>query len=121
MKFVLITKDQGMEDAARKGFSRSDEILVFPDWEPALNACDGADLLFVDLIATLTTPHKIAGYEAFGTAKMEHPIAATTPLVLLSPEVDYDLDFIVGWEGFVLANVQRPVNQAKFRRAATWA
>ena len=120
MKFVLITKDTGLVDEARKGFHPEDELEAFEEWEKGLDACAGADLLFVELVATLDTPHKISGYEKFGEAKRSHETAAPIPLALVSPEDDYELDFMVGWPNFVFANVRQPVTYKIFRRASTW-
>lgn len=120
MKFVLITADEEMVREAKEGFHPSDTFESHSDWEAGLNACEKADLLFVDLLATLEEPHKIAGYEKFAHAKMGHPIAKETPLVLISPPDDYDLDFMAGWPDFVYANVRRPINYKIFRRASTW-
>lgn len=120
MKFVVITKDPEIEAAAREGFHPSDDCHAFSDWSRALDACDGADLLFVDLLATLTEPNKIAGYENFATAKMAHPVAAGTPLVLIAPPEEYELDFMAGWPNFVFGHVRRPVTYKIFRRASTW-
>lgn len=120
MKFVLITKDSDVEEAAREGFHPADRCVTFADWQDALEACGDADLLFVDLLATLEEAHKIAGYERFANAKMGHPNAAPVPLVLISPPNDYDLDFMAGWPDFVLGHVQRPVTSKIFRRASTW-
>lgn len=77
-------------------------------------------MLFVDLLATLLEPHKIAGYEAFAYAKMEHALAKDVPLVLISPPDDYELDFMAGWPNFVFGHVRRPVDYRIFRRASTW-
>ena len=120
MKFVIVTKDENMVKEARKGFHPDDEMEAFEDWESALDACEGADLLFVDQLATLEKPHKIAGYEKFGEAKQSHPIAGPVLLVLISPEEGYEMDFMVGWPDFVFANVRQPVNYKIFRRASTW-
>lgn len=120
MKFVVITKDAEVEKSAREGFHPADECIVFADWADALEASEGADLMFVDLIATLEEAHKIAGYEKFAYAKMEHPIAAGTPLVLISPPDDYELDFMAGWPNFVFGHVRRPIDYRIFRRASTW-
>ena len=79
MKFVLITQDPEMVQAAKAGFQPNDETLVFEDWATALGHCEGADLLFVDLVATLDEPHKIAGYEKFAEAKMASEEAAAVP------------------------------------------
>jgi hypothetical protein len=120
MKFVVITKDPEIETAAREGFHPSDDCVVVPDWNVGLEECDGADLVFVDLVATLAEPHKIAGYERFAMAKMSHPTAKGTPLVLIAPPEDYELDFMAGWPDFVFGHVRRPVNYKIFRRASTW-
>jgi len=120
MKFVVITKDPELAGAAREGFHPNDECLVFSDWVHALDRAEGADLLFVDLIATLIEPHKILGYEKFAAAKMAHAIACDVPLVLIAPEDSYDLDFMAGWPNFVHGHVRRPVNYRIFRRASTW-
>jgi CheY-like chemotaxis protein len=120
MKFLLITKDPEVVEAAEKGFHPSDETLVFDSWRQALEAAEGADLIFVDLIATLDEPHKIGGYEAFAHAKMDHPVAKGIPLVLISPPETYELDFMAGWPDFVFGHVRRPVDYRIFRRASTW-
>jgi hypothetical protein len=120
MKFVLITKDSDMESEAREGFHPSDTFECYSDWESGLNGCEGADLLFLDLLATLEEPHKIAGYEKFAQAKMSHPTASKVPLVLVTPPDDYELDFMAGWPDFVFANIRRPVTFKHFRRASTW-
>ncbi len=109
-----------MVEAAKEGFHPSDELVVFADWREALDACKDADMLLIDQIATLKEPHKIEGYQEFGEAKIAHPVAKDTPLVLISPEADYHLDFVVGWPDFVHANIRRPVSYKIFRRASTW-
>ena len=119
MRFVLITKDAGMAAEARKGFEPY-ACDVFEEWPPALDAAEGADLLFVDLLATLAEPHKIAGYERFANAKMTHPAASPVPLVLIAPPEEYELDFMAGWPDFVFGHVRRPVDHRVFRRASTW-
>ncbi len=120
MKFVLVTRDPEMVEAAREGFPPSDELAQFESWQEALGGCDGADLLFVDLLAVLEEPHKIGGYEKFAHAKMDHEQARDVPLVLLAPPEDYELDFMAGWPNFVFAHVRRPVTAKIFRRASTW-
>jgi hypothetical protein len=120
MKFILITDDSAMVAEAKEGFHPADEFMPFGKWEEALANAEGADLMFVDLLSTLEEPNKIAGYEKFAHAKMEHPIASSIPLVLISPPDDYDLDFMAGWPDFVFANVRRPINYKIFRRASTW-
>lgn len=120
MKFLLITKEKELEDAARKGFHPDDELLVFEDWEEALAQSDGVDMFFVDLVSTLKEPHKIAGYEDFAAAKMDSPVASGIPLVLISAPEDYELDFMSGWPNFVFGHIRRPVTDKIFRRASTW-
>ena len=120
MKFVLITKDPEMQSEAKEGFHPSDTFEAFTDWEAALDAAGDADLIFVDLLATLDEPHKIAGYERFAQAKMSHAQSSKTPLVLISPPDEYELDFMAGWPDFVFANIRRPVSYKHFRRASTW-
>jgi hypothetical protein len=119
MKFVLITKDPELLSEAKKGF---EPYLCDPyeQWPDALDACEGADLMFVDLVATLDEPNKIVGYEKFGQAKMTHPVASAIPLVLISPPDDYELDFMAGWPDFVFGHLRRPVDSRVFRRASTW-
>ncbi|MFQ3587863.1 MAG: hypothetical protein SNJ74_03230 [Fimbriimonadaceae bacterium] len=120
MKFVLLTRDQELVDAAREGFHPDDELAVFSDWAEALDHCGGVDLIFVDLLATLEEPNKISGYEKFAHAKMDHAVASSVPLVLIAPPEDYELDFITGWPDFVFAHLRRPITPKIFRRATTW-
>lgn len=120
MKFILLTQDSEMVDCAREGFHPSDEFAAFASVSEALDACTDADLLFVDLLATLDEAHKIAGYEKFAQAKMSHNTANEVPLVLIAPPEDYELDFMVGWPNFVFAHIRRPVSAKIFRRASTW-
>lgn len=120
MKFILLTKEQELVDAARDGFHPSDELIAFQDWAQALDACDGVDMIFVDLLATLDEPHKVAGYERFAEAKMSHGKAKEVPLVLIAAPEDYEMDFIAGWPDFVFAHLRRPVTPKIFRRATTW-
>ncbi|MBX3118425.1 MAG: hypothetical protein KF784_05120 [Fimbriimonadaceae bacterium] len=120
MKFILLTAEQELVDAAKEGFHPSDELKTFSDWQKALDACHEADMIFVDQLSTLDEPHKVAGYERFAEAKMAHESAKDVPLVLIAPPEDYELDFIVGWPDFVFARLQRPVTPKIFRRATTW-
>lgn len=120
MKFLLVTKEKEMEEAARKGFHPSDELIVYENWEEALENSEGSDMMFVDLIATLKEPHKIAGYEDFAAAKMDSAVANAIPLVLISAPDDYELDFMSGWPNFVFGHIRRPVTEKIFRRASTW-
>lgn len=120
MKFVLLTKDAEMVSNAKEGFHPSDEFVSYDAIETALDACSGADLLFVDMLATLEEEHRIAGYERFANMKMEHEFAKDVPLVLISPPDDYELDFMAGFPDFVFAHIRRPVTSKIFRRASTW-
>ena len=122
MKFVVLTKDPEIVEAAKSpsAFPQSDTLAIYEDVAGALGDCEGADLLFVDLLATLTEPHKIAGYEDFAMQKMAHPEAKNTPLVLIAAPDDYELDFMTGWPDFIFAHLRRPVSEKIFRRASTW-
>jgi len=122
MKYVVLTKDEEIVEAARSpsAFPPDDTVAVHKDADAALSDCDGADLIFVDLVATLNEPHKIAGYEEFALKKMAHPVAKSIPLVLIGAPDDYDLDFMTGWPDFVFAHLRRPVTEKIFRRASTW-
>lgn len=120
MKFVLITKDADLVKNTEGAFQPNDELLVFENWQEALDACQDADLLFCDLLATLEKPHKIAGYEKFAEGKMDHATASATPLVLIAPPDEYELDFMAGYPNFVFAHIRRPVTYKIFRRASTW-
>lgn len=120
MKFVLLTRERELVDAAAAGFHPSDSFEAFEEIDKALDACEGADLLFVDLLATLEEPNKIAGYEKFAEKKMEHEKAKNVPLVLIAAPDDYELDFMAGWPDFVFAHIRRPVTEKIFRRASTW-
>jgi hypothetical protein len=120
MQIILISKDPELVAEAKEGFHPADATFVYGDWREALEKCQGADLMFVDLLATLEEPGKIAGYETFAQAKMAHQVAVGIPLVLISPDADYELDFMAGWPDFVLGNIRRPVPAKMFRRASTW-
>lgn len=121
VKLVFITKDKEVVEIAKKAFPSGMESLhFFEDWRPGLEACEGAEMVFVDLVATLDEPHKIAGYEKFAHGKMSHEIAKSVPLVLLSPPPDYDLDFMTGWPDFVFAQLRMPVTEKVFRRVVTY-
>lgn len=122
MKYVLLTQDSEIADAARSpsAFPPSDTLKVHKDGDKALADCADADMIFVDLLATLKEPHKIAGYEEFAMKKMGDPKAKDVPLVLIGAPDDYELDFMTGWPDFVFAHLRRPVTEKIFRRASTW-
>ncbi|HEY3783490.1 MAG TPA: hypothetical protein VGL56_20595 [Fimbriimonadaceae bacterium] len=122
MKYVVLTNDPEIAEAAQSpaAFPPDDVVNVHKSVDEALTDCDGADMLFVDLLATLSEPHKIAGYEDFAMKKMGSEIACGTPLVLIGAPDDYELDFMTGWPDFVFAHLRRPVTEKIFRRASTW-
>lgn len=120
MRFILITKDDSLIESAQQGLHPSDQLDTFDDWTYALEQSSGADLIFVDLLATLEKPHEIQGYETFAEAKMAHHRAAAIPLVLIGAGDSYKLDFMVGWPNFLVGHLQRPVDYRQFRRASTW-
>jgi hypothetical protein len=122
MVYQLITQNDELKEAflSPEAFLPSDELRVFSDWGEALANSKGVDLMFVDMVSTLTTPHQIEGYEKFALAKMDHADAAAVPLVLIELPAGYDIDFMVGWPDFVFARVRHPVTAKIFRRASTW-
>lgn len=122
MKYVLLTNDPEIAEAARSpsAFPPDDTVNVHKDPDAALQDCANADMIFVDLLATLKEPHKIAGYEDFAMKKMGDPYAKGVPLVLIGAPDDYELDFMTGWPDFVFAHLRRPVTEKIFRRASTW-
>lgn len=120
LRIVLLTKDSTVAEATKGAFQPDDELSIHSGWEEALEDCEGAEIFFVDILATLETPHRIDGYERFAQAKMSHPVAKDIPLVLIGPGQDYELDAMVGWPGFVFAHLSRPVTYKLFRRATTW-
>jgi hypothetical protein len=119
VKYVFVSRDPEVLAARENAFYPGDEVVTFEDWNAALDACDGAEMIFVDMIATLKEKGKVAGYEAFAEAKMAHPIASKTPLVLIAPPDDYELDAMVGYPDFVFANIRRPVTFKTLRRMTT--
>jgi hypothetical protein len=120
MKYVFLSNDPEVLEARERAFFPDDEVVLAQNWQQALESSEGADMMFVDLIATLAEPHKIAGYEAFAEAKMSHPTASAIPLVLIWPPEDYALDFMTGFPNFVFQSIQRPVTFQKLRRATTY-
>lgn len=122
MRYVLLSRDEEIIEAFRspESFFPTDDVVVTATSAECLAACPGTDMLFVDLLATLEEPHKIAGYEKFHDMVEADEVARQVPLVLISPPGTYDLDFFVGWPDFVFANMPRPVSPKLFRRASTW-
>ncbi len=122
MRYVLFSTDPEIIEAFRspEAFFPTDDLAVAGTREECIAACVEADMLFVDLVATLDEPNKIAGYEAFHEMVIADEVASKVPLVLISPPTSYDIDFMVGWPDFVFANMPRPVSAKLFRRASTW-
>lgn len=120
MRFIVVTTDSFVVGACKEGFHPSDEAEFYSDWHEALDKAEGADLMFVDLLDTLTEPNKIEGYEMFARAKMAHPTASKVPLVLIGAPEEYDLDSMVGWPNFLFGNLKRPINSKVIRRMTTY-
>jgi hypothetical protein len=120
MKYILISKDPEILEQAKSAFFPDDEVLLTGDWREALANAEGTNLMFVDLLATLKSPNKIAGYEEFAEAKLGDQTAQPVPLVLIWPPEDYALDFMTGYPGFIFQHIQRPVTFQKLRRATTY-
>jgi hypothetical protein len=120
MKIILLCRDPELVAAAAEAYEFTDELETYSDWEPALDASAGCELLIVDLLATLEEENKIEGYEKFGLAKMGHPLAKDVPVVLIAPPDDYELEYMVGWPNFLHGMVRRPVTMKIFRRISTW-
>ncbi|MCE9560140.1 MAG: hypothetical protein K8R88_14475, partial [Armatimonadetes bacterium] len=109
-----------IQKEAELAFDRIGELKVFARWQEALNAMQSVDLMFVDLVATLEEPHKIAGYEKFANAKMIHDVAKYVKLVLIAAPQGYDLDFMVGYPDFLFAQLPRPVTHKMLLRMSTY-
>lgn len=122
MTYILVTKNSEIRDAflSPEAFLPSDTLKPFDDWQTALTETAGADMIFVDLVSTLTEPNKISGYEEFAEARMANPDLMAVPLVLIAAPADYELDFMVGYPDFVFAQIPQPVTPKIFRRASTW-
>jgi hypothetical protein len=120
MKISLVSRDPEMIAEARAAYKLTDTLKVYADWQDALAHCKGVELMIVDLIATLTEPNKISGYEQFALEKMGNKVASGIPLVIIAPPDNYNLDSMVGWPGFVFGHVRRPVTMKIFRRISTW-
>ncbi|MBL8048795.1 MAG: hypothetical protein JNJ45_08940 [Chthonomonas sp.] len=120
MRFLLISKDPEVVKAAQDAFERIGKLEVFENWEEGLNASEGTDLMFVDILATLKDAHKIAGYEAFAHAKMAHDVARHVKLILIAEPPGYDLDFMAGWPDFLFARLPRPISPKILLRMSTY-
>ncbi len=122
MKYVLLSKDEEIIQAFQspEAFLPSDELVVTQSKSEAILATPGADMIFVDLLATFDEPHRIAGYEDFHDQFEAAPGTSGIAVVLIAAPTDYDIDFMVGWPDFVFAQMPRPVTSKLFRRASTW-
>lgn len=105
MRAILVTKDDELRTMAERA---TPPIMVCPEWTEALDqVADASDLIVLDLLAALDPPHRIAGYEKFAEAKMGHPRATSCRTILIGPPEGYELDFMVGWPGFLYAFYDR--------------
>jgi hypothetical protein len=120
MKYVVITKDEEVKEACKRAFYPDDYVTITSDWREGLAAGAQTDLMFVDLLATLEQPGRIAGYEKFAEVKMADPISGPVPLVLIWPPEDYQLDFMTGYPDFISQHIRRPVTYQVVRRATTY-
>jgi hypothetical protein len=120
VQIILISTDSDLVSQAKLAYEKTDKLTVFSDWAKAFEKSGSCELMIVDLLATLTEPHKIDGYEEFALAKMRHAKAADVPLVLIGAPDDYKIDSMVGWPNFVFGHVRRPVTMKIFRRMSTW-
>jgi hypothetical protein len=108
---ILISHDPELiADTREICKTRGMALTVETEWKRALERSAQANLLIVDLVATLTPPHRISGYVRFAESKMSSP-AAKTPIALVGPPDNYRLDGMVGWPGFLSAFVPRPVDE----------
>ena len=89
-------------------------------WKEAISLAARSDLLVVDLIATLDSPHRIAGYVEFAESLMSSA-ASDVPLVLIGAPEGYRLDGMVGWPGFLDAFVDRPVTHDRLHYLLDYA
>jgi hypothetical protein len=119
-KVILVTEDPDIVRVAKEAYRDVAQLLLTSKWSEALDWCRNADVLIVDLLATLEEPHKIGGYVKFAQAKMSHMKAKGTPLVLISVPEGYKLNGMVGWPHFVRAYLRRPITANMFQRILTW-
>lgn len=112
---VLISLDPELiadtRDACKE---RRLQLHVDSEWLRAIEKSAHADLMIVDLLATLNPPHRISGYVKFAEAKMKSA-AVQTPIVLIGPPVGYRLNGMVGWPGFLTAFVERPIDDGRLQ------
>ncbi|MCL6624624.1 MAG: hypothetical protein K6T17_08435 [Fimbriimonadales bacterium] len=119
-KVILVTDDRKIVRVAKEAYRDMAQLLLTSDWREALDWCGNADVLIVDLLATLEQPHKIGGYVKFAQAKMSHMKAKGTPLILIAVPEGYKLNGMVGWPHFVRAYLRRPITASMFQRILTW-
>jgi hypothetical protein len=84
-------------------------LIIEAKWERSLSSAVGSSLIILDLLATMSPPNRIAGYERFAEAKMKS-VVSNIPLALVGVPENYRLDGMVGWPGFLAAFVSRPVD-----------
>ncbi len=118
MKFVLISQDEQIVKAAMEAYGTHYDLKIHSDWRTAIEDHEGTNLMFVDIMATMKDPGKIEGYEIFAEAKLSHEGCKSVPLVAISLPIDYEVDSMVGWPGFIIALWHRPVDARKFRQAS---
>lgn len=119
-KIVLVTKDSDLLNKAKRAFNGKVKLVVSDDWKSALEESNGTSLMVVDLMATLRKPKKIAGYEEFALAKMNHKSASKTKLIVIYPPEDYRLDGMVGWPNFVFAMLRKPLTLQDLKKITNW-
>ena len=108
---ILISHDPELiADTREICKSRGMQLTIEPEWKRALDRSTQVNLMIVDLLATLTPPHRISGYVRFAEAKMSSA-ASKTPIALVGAPENYRLDGMVGWPGFLAAFVPRPIDE----------
>jgi hypothetical protein len=118
---VLVTKDpELLADAREVCSARGLHIVVEADWQRAIDKAATANLMVVDLLATLSIPHRISGYINFAETKMRSA-AAETPVVLIGAPDGYRLDGMAGWPGFLAAFIDRPITDHRLHYLLDYA
>ena len=108
---ILVSRDPELIADVREACKgRNIGITVEANWARAIDRSSTANLLVVDLLATLAIPHRISGYVAFAETKMRSA-ASRTPLVLIGAPDGYRLDGMAGWPGFLTAFFDRPISE----------
>lgn len=120
VKITVITRDPEVLECAKKAFRLDEVVQFFEDWKVAFESTEKPDMMIVDMVSTLDEPHKVAGYERFAHAKMDHALLKSVPLVMLNPPVGYDMDFYTGWPDFIFASLPKPITDKVLRRVVTY-